>query len=127
VSESSADGKALRLRKTFHLEEMQGRRLCTIQKRVLHIRDTMEIEGPEGDRMALVHEALISPLRERWKIDVEDGPDLQARGNIVDHEYDIEADGGKVAHMSKRWFACGTPTASRWQPTRTRRRCSPSR
>jgi uncharacterized protein YxjI len=24
------DGKALRLRKTFHLEEMQGRRLCTI-------------------------------------------------------------------------------------------------
>jgi uncharacterized protein YxjI len=48
VSESSADGKALRLRKTFHLEEMQGRRLCTIHKRVMHIRDTMEIEGPRA-------------------------------------------------------------------------------
>jgi uncharacterized protein YxjI len=98
------DGKALRLRKTFHLEDLQGRRLCTIQKRVMHLRDTMEIEGPEGDRMALVHKALISPLRERWKIDVEDGPDLEAQGNIVDHEYDIEADGRKVAHVSKRWF-----------------------
>jgi uncharacterized protein YxjI len=98
------DGKALRLRKTFHLEDMQGRRLCTIQKRVLHIRDTMEIEGPEGDRMALVHKALISPLRERWKVDVEDGTDLLAQGNIVDHEYEIEADGRKVAHVSKRWF-----------------------
>jgi uncharacterized protein YxjI len=98
------DGKALRLRKTFHLEDAHGQRLCTIQKRMMHIRDTMEIEGPEGDRMALVHKALISPLRERWKVDVEDGTDLTAQGNIVDHEYEIEADGRKVAHVSKRWF-----------------------
>ncbi|MBB2940655.1 uncharacterized protein YxjI [Actinoplanes lutulentus] len=98
------DGKALRLRKTFHLEDMQGRHLCTIQKRIMHIRDTMAIEGPDGDRMALVHKALISPLRERWKIDVEGGPDLEAQGNIVDHEYEIEADDRKVAQVSKRWF-----------------------
>jgi len=98
------DGKALRLRKTFHLEDMQGRWLCIIQERVMHVRDTMEIEGPEGDRMALVHKALISPIRERLKIEVEDGPDLEAKGNIVDHEYEIEADGRKVAHVSKRWF-----------------------
>jgi uncharacterized protein YxjI len=98
------DGKALRLRTTFHLEDLQGRRLCTIQKRVMHIRDTMEIEGPDGARMALVHKALISPLRERGKIDVEGGSDLQAQGNIVDHEYDIEDDGRKIAHVSKRWF-----------------------
>jgi uncharacterized protein YxjI len=77
--------------------------------------------------MALVHKALMSPLRERWKIDVEDGPDLEAQGNVVDHEYEIEADGRKVAHLSKRWSACETPTAARWQPTRTRRCCSPSR
>jgi uncharacterized protein YxjI len=98
------DGKALRLRKTFHLEDLRGRQLCTIQKRVMHIRDSMEIERPEGGRMAFVHKALISPLRERWKIEVEDGPDLTAQGNIVDHEYEIEADGHKVAQVSKRWF-----------------------
>ena len=98
------DGKALRLRKTFHLEDLQGQHLCTIQKRVMHIRDTMEIEGRTGDRWALVHKALISPLRERWKIDVEDGPDLETQGNIVDHEYEIEADGRKVAQVSKQWF-----------------------
>jgi uncharacterized protein YxjI len=98
------DGKALRLRKTFYLEDAQGRRLCVIQKRVMHIRDTMEIEGPAGERMARVHKALISPFRTRWKIDVEDGPDLEAQGNIVDHEYEIEADGRKVAEVSKQWF-----------------------
>jgi uncharacterized protein YxjI len=98
------DGKALRLRKTFHLEDLQGRRLCTIQKRVMHLHGTMEIEGPDGDRIALVHKKLISPLHERWKIDVENGPDLEATGNIVEHEYAIEADGRKVANVSKRWF-----------------------
>ena len=54
--------------------------------------------------MAVVHKALISPLRERWKIDVEDGQDMQAQGNIVDHEYEIEADGRKIAEVSKKWF-----------------------
>jgi len=98
------DGKAVRLRKTFHLTDARGRHLCTVQKRVMHIRDTMEIEGPEGGRMAVVHKALISPLRERWKVDVEDGPDLAVRGNIVDHEYEVEAAGRKVAQVSKRWF-----------------------
>jgi uncharacterized protein YxjI len=98
------DGKALRLRKTFHLEDLRGRRLCTIQKRVMHLRDTMEIEGPEGDRMALVHKALISPLRDRWKIEVGNGPDLRVHGHILDHEYALEADGRKVAQVSKQWF-----------------------
>ena len=64
----------------------------------------MEIEGPDGNRIAMVHKAMITPLRERWVIDVDGGPDLHAQGNIVDHEYTIEGDGTKVAEVSKRWF-----------------------
>jgi uncharacterized protein YxjI len=30
--------------------------------------------------------------------------DLDAKGNIVDHEYTIERGGDKVAEVSKRWF-----------------------
>jgi uncharacterized protein YxjI len=98
------DGKALRLRDTFDLEDADGTKLCRIQTRVMHIRDSMAIEDPDGDRIALVHKALISPLRERWKVDVEDGEDLEVQGNIVDHEYEIESDGRKVAEISKKWF-----------------------
>ena len=29
---------------------------------------------------------------------------MEAKGNIVDHEYKIERDGDKVAEVSKRWF-----------------------
>ena len=98
------DGKVLRVRKTLDIEDTEGNHLCRIQTRVLHIRDTMEIEREDGSAMAKVHKALITPLRERWKVDVEDGEDMEVQGNIVDHEYDLEVDGRKVAEVSKKWF-----------------------
>ena len=98
------DGKALRLRHTLDLEDTDGAKLCRVQTRVMHVRDTMDIDGPGGDRLARVHKALITPLRERWKVDVEAGPDMEIHGNIVDHEYEIEADDRKIAEVSKKWF-----------------------
>jgi uncharacterized protein YxjI len=98
------DGKALRMRDTIDLEDLDGTKLCRIQTRVMHVRDTMDIEDPDGERIARVHKALITPLRERWKVDVESGPDLKVQGNVVDHEYEIEVDDRKIAEVSKRWF-----------------------
>ena len=57
-----------------------------------------------GDTVATVKEALITPLRERFSIDVDGGDDMEAKGNIVDHEYKIERGGQKVADVSKGWF-----------------------
>jgi uncharacterized protein YxjI len=98
------NGKALRVRRTLDLEDLSGNVLCRIQTRVMHLRDTMVIERPDGEQMAKVHKALITPLRERWKVDVEDGDDIEIQGNIVDHEYEFEVDGKKVAEVSKKWF-----------------------
>jgi uncharacterized protein YxjI len=98
------DGKALRIRKTILFKDAGGRELCKVQERMLHVRDSMEIEGPDGNRIAMVHKAMITPLRERWVISVEGAPDLHAQGNIVEHEYTIERDGARVAEVSKRWF-----------------------
>jgi uncharacterized protein YxjI len=98
------DGKALRVRKTILFTDMTGRELCKIQERMLRIRDSMEIEGPDGQKIAAVHKAMITPLRDRWTVDVTGGPDLKVQGNIVDHEYTIERGGAKVAEVSRRWF-----------------------
>ena len=97
------NGKALRLRETLVLEDPSGAEIYTIQEKKLTIRDKMEIER-DGKTIATVKKALISPLRDRYSIDVEDGEDFEAKGNIVDHEYKIERDGDKVAEVSKRWF-----------------------
>jgi uncharacterized protein YxjI len=98
------DGKALRVRNTLDLQDAAGTTLCRIQARMVNIRDTMTIEGPDGERLAVVHKALVSPLRERWKVDHEGGGDWTVQGNIVDHEYEVEADGRKLAEISKKWF-----------------------
>jgi uncharacterized protein YxjI len=97
------DGKALRFRATLVLEDPSGGELFTVQEKKLHIRDTMDIERG-GETVARVEKALITPLRERFSIDVEGGDDMEAKGNIVDHEYKIERGGDKVAEVSKRWF-----------------------
>jgi uncharacterized protein YxjI len=52
----------------------------------------------------MVKKAMISPLRERFSIEVRDGADLEVHGNIVDHEYRVDSDGKQVAEVSKRWF-----------------------
>jgi uncharacterized protein YxjI len=98
------DGKALRVRKTLVFEDAQGRELAKIQERMLRVRDTMEIEGPGGETLATVKKALITPLRERWHVEMQGGPDLDVQGNILDHEYRITEGRDTVAEVSKRWF-----------------------
>jgi len=97
------NGKALRIRDTLVLETPGGDELFKIQEKKLSVRDKMEIERGD-DTVATVKKALVSPLRDRFSIDVEGGQDMEAKGNIVDHEYKIERDGDKVAEVSKRWF-----------------------
>ncbi len=97
------DGKALRIRDTLVLEDASGAELFTVQEKKLRVRDTMEIERG-GRTAATIKKALITPLRERFSITVEDGDDMEAKGNVVDHEYKIERGGDKVAEVSKRWF-----------------------
>lgn len=98
------DGKALRVRKTLVLEDARGTALLKIQDRPVRVRDVMEIEDPSGRTVATVRKAMITPLRERFTIDVEGAGEWSAQGNIVDHEYEIEADGSKIGEVSKRWF-----------------------
>ena len=98
------DGKALRLRKTLVLEDADGRELARIQERVARLRDSMEIEDADGNRLAMVRKALVSPLRDRWAVTVENGPDLDVQGNVLDHEYTFTDGRTPVATVSKKWF-----------------------
>src|SRR5256885_1719193 len=95
------NGKAMRIRDTFVLEGPSGEELFKAQERKLRVRDTMKVER-EGEAVATIKKAMITPLRERFTIDVQDGGELSAKGNIVDHEYEIEGDGRKVAQSASR-------------------------
>ncbi|MFN8482361.1 MAG: LURP-one-related family protein [Anaerolineae bacterium] len=98
------DGKALRIRNTLIFEDRTGNELAKIQERMLRVKDSMEIEGPRGERLAMVKKALITPIRDRWTVNVRGGPDLEVQGNILDHEYRIGEGRAQVAEVSKKWF-----------------------
>ena len=98
------DGKAVRVRETLNFEDAQGNVLCRIQERKLRVRDSMAVDDASGEQVAEVHKALISPIRDRFEVQLKDGPDLEVKGNIVDHEYTIGKGRDKVAQVSKKWF-----------------------
>jgi uncharacterized protein YxjI len=98
------DGKALRVRQTLILEDARGAELYKIQERMLRVKDSMEVEDARGARVAMVKKALITPIRDRWVVNVRGGPDLEVQGNILDHEYRIGEGRDKIAEVSKKWF-----------------------
>lgn len=98
------DGKAFRLRNTLILKDAQGRDLYKIQERLLKLRDTMDIKRADDGLAATIKKAFINILRDRWKVEVPSGPDMDIRGNILDREYVIDVEGTKIAEVSKKWF-----------------------
>ena len=118
------DGKALRVRDTLVLEDASsGAELYEIQEKKLTIRDKMEIERG-GATIATVKKALITPLRDRFSVEVEGGEDMEAKGNIVDHEYEIERGGNKVAVQA---LVPGPGHVRHRDPAGSGRRASPRR
>ena len=96
------DGKALRARDTYKLEDRSGNEVAKIQEKKLSVRDKMRVER-DGDTLATVHKALVG-IRDRFDIDIEDGDDLKAQGNVLQHEYEIKRGDTVVATISKKWF-----------------------
>lgn len=94
------NGKALRLRDTWVLEDAAGHEIAKMKKHTLG-RDRIVIEM--GDRNATVKKALVG-IRDRFHVEVDMDHDLKVHGHIADHEYEIERDGDKIAEISRKWF-----------------------
>jgi uncharacterized protein YxjI len=99
------DGKALHLRNTLLLEDPHGRELYHIQSKVLAIKDTMAVSSPRGRDEATIKHALISPLRDKMTANMAEGPDIEIKGNLLNHEYVMERRGKRICEVSKRWIA----------------------
>ena len=86
----------------FWVENEDGERAFKVDGKALRIRDTFVLEDAAGAELLKIQEK--KPLRDRFSIEVESGQDMEAKGNVVDHEYKIERGGDRVAEVSKRWF-----------------------
>ena len=97
------DGKALRVRDTLKIRDMQGNEVAEIQEKMLRVKDTMDI-ARNGQVIATVKKALITPLRGRFSVNVAGGADMDVDGNILGHDFKITQGEREVAEVSKKWF-----------------------
>src|SRR5512136_965743 len=97
------DGKALRVRDTLKIRDMQGTEVAEIQEKMLRIKDTMDI-ARNGQVIATVKKALVTPLRGRFSVNVTGGAGMDVDGNILGHEFQITQGGREIAEVSRKWF-----------------------
>ena len=98
------DGKALRVRDTLLFKSLDGQERYKLQEKIARIRDTMTLYNGDGSSAATIKKALVTPLRDRYTVDLAGGQNLETQGNILHHEYTVEQGGRPVATISKRWF-----------------------
>ena len=98
------DGKVFSLGNQLSFQDMEGNELAFIRQKLLAWGPTYEIYR-QGELQAVVKKALFTLFQCRFSVDVPGPDDLEATGNLVDHEYAFTRDGTTVATISKRWFA----------------------
>ncbi len=98
------DGKLLTLTQTFVLEDVNGNEVARMKAELLTLRRTMDIQRG-GQVVATVKKAFINLLGQRFTVDIAGDGELHAQGDILNHEFQIEANGQAVASVSKQWFA----------------------
>jgi uncharacterized protein YxjI len=97
------DGKVLRLADTLDFEDARGQKLVRMHGKVITIRGTIRLERP-GGKDASVKKDLINIVRDHLTLNIQGEPDIDIRGNLLDHEYEFRRGNDKIAEVSKKWF-----------------------
>ena len=98
------DGKVFSFGNKLTFKDPQGNELAKIDQKLLSLGKQYEISRG-GETLAVVKKKLFTPFRASFTVDVPGPDDLNAQGNILDHEYVFERGGREVARVSKRWFS----------------------
>jgi uncharacterized protein YxjI len=104
------DGKVLSLHNRLVLEDLSGREVGQVHRKLAALRPTYEITIG-GKDVAEVRKHLFTPFGDRFTIDVPGAGDMEINGDLLDHEFTIERDGRTVATISKRWLSVTTSYA----------------
>lgn len=98
------DGKAFSIGDQLSFQDLAGHELAYIKQRVLSWGKTYEISRG-GNVVAVVRKEPLAFFNHRFTVEVPGLDDnLEAEGNLSDHEYRITRGEQVVATVSKQWF-----------------------
>lgn len=98
------DGKVLRVRETLELQAPDGEVLAVIHKKLLTLRDAMTIERG-GAVLVTVRRKRLAFVHDVFRAELASGEELEIRGDLIGKEYDIDYAGDRLARISRRWFS----------------------
>lgn len=98
------DGKAFTLlREKLSFLDTKGHELALIREKLVALTPSYEVLR-DGKSVAVVKKDLVNLFRCGFTVDVPGPDDLEAQGNLLDHEYTFTRGKQVVATVSKRWF-----------------------
>jgi uncharacterized protein YxjI len=97
------DGKAFSLRSQLSFQDLEGRELAHISRKLVALAPTFTIQR-HGQVVAEVKQKLFTLARYVFTVDVPGPDDLVAEGNLLAHEYVFTRRDRRVAQVSKRWI-----------------------
>lgn len=98
------NGRLLSIGDKLVLRDAKGSDRIVIKEKILRIRPTYQIKH-NGKVLATINKRLLTVVRDKFKVAVRGGPDLEIVGNIWAHEYRILRQGKETAHVSKAWIS----------------------
>jgi uncharacterized protein YxjI len=117
------DGKVFTMRNRMVIEDPDGREVAAVERHLVALRPTYAVTIG-GEKAADVRKHVFTPFRNRFTIDIPGPGDLEVTGDLLDHEFTIDATASRWPRCRSGGSACGTPTASRSPRARTTCSCS---
>jgi uncharacterized protein YxjI len=97
------DGKVWTLRDRLVVNDLSGREVAGVHRKLLRLRPTYQITVG-GEEAAEVRKHFFTPFRDRFTIDVPGPDDLEMTGSLLEHNYTIRRGDRVVATVSKAWL-----------------------
>jgi uncharacterized protein YxjI len=98
------NGESFSLGHKLSFEDPSGKELLFISQKLLSWGPTYELYRVEK-HVATIKKEMFTLFQCTFDIHVEDQGDLEAQGDLSDHEYTVTRDGAPVAQISKQWFS----------------------
>ena len=97
-------GRLISIGDKLVLRDTRGSDRVVIKEKLLRIRPTYQISR-NGKKLATINKRLLTVVRDKFKVSINQQPDLEIVGNIWAHDYRFMQQGKEVAHVSKAWIS----------------------
>jgi uncharacterized protein YxjI len=98
------NGEVFSLGHKLSFEDPQGNELLFISQKLLSLGPTYELYRGQ-EHVATIKKEIFTFFQCTFDIHLDERGDLEAQGDLSDHEYVITRAGQPVAQISKQWFS----------------------